>query len=212
MARRTKADALATRDNILDSAEALFVRLGVSRTTLQDIAQQAGVTRGAIYWHFDDKVAVFDAMLGRARMPLESAILTLEQSGAGDPLRGLIDYARVVFNLIESDPKATRVYEIATLKVEYVDELTEVRLRRAEMASRWRALAEIRICAAIDAGFARPDVEPASAALALWAIMDGLLRAWLLDPQSFSLTTVGDDAIVRHINALRLPVLPEQDM
>jgi TetR/AcrR family acrAB operon transcriptional repressor len=205
MARRTKADALATRDNILDCAEALFVRQGVSRTTLQEIAQKAHVTRGAIYWHFDDKVALFDAMLGRARMPLESAMLTLEQSNADDPFTDLGEYAALVFRLIERDPQASRVYEIVTLKVEYVDEMTAVRMRRGEMATRWRASVESRICAAVGAGLARETVNPIGAALTLWAIMDGLLRAWLLAPGSFSLATVGCDAINTYIDALRLP-------
>jgi TetR/AcrR family acrAB operon transcriptional repressor len=57
MARRTKEEAAATRESILDAAEQLFVKQGVSRTTLQHIATAAGVTRGAIYWHFNDKGA-----------------------------------------------------------------------------------------------------------------------------------------------------------
>jgi TetR/AcrR family acrAB operon transcriptional repressor len=55
MVRRTKEEAAATRDSILDAAEILFAKNGVSRTTLQHIATAAGVTRGAIYWHFVDK-------------------------------------------------------------------------------------------------------------------------------------------------------------
>ncbi|MES2320735.1 MAG: TetR family transcriptional regulator [Pseudomonadota bacterium] len=203
MARRSKADALATRDNILDCAEAVFVRQGVSRTTLLDIAVEAGVSRGAIYWHFADKVAVLEAMLGRAKMPLESALLTLEQSFVDDPFRDLFAYATLVFTLVESDAKASRVYEIVTLKVEYVDEMTAVRVRRGEMAARWRMVAENRIRAAIDAGLAGKDVDPGGAALALWALMDGLSRAWLLAPQSFCLTKVGQSAFLTHIDALR---------
>ena len=47
MVRKTKEDALATRDSILDSAEQLFVTQGVAHTTLQHIATAAGLTRGA---------------------------------------------------------------------------------------------------------------------------------------------------------------------
>lgn len=203
MVRRTKADAMATRGKLLDSAEAVFVRQGVARTTLEQVAREAGVTRGALYWHFDDKVALFDAMLGRARMPLESAMQMLEQFDVHDPLRGLGEYAILVFKLIEGDPTARRVYEIVTLKVEYVDEMTPVRVRRGEMASRWRALAEKRIHAAVEGGMAHGGVEPAAAALALWAIMDGLMRAWLLCPESFSLVQVGTTAIMTHIGAMQ---------
>ena len=71
MARRTKQEAMATRDSLLDAAEQLFQRQGVSRTTLAQIAAAAGVTRGAVYWHFKDKADLFEAMLARVRLPIE---------------------------------------------------------------------------------------------------------------------------------------------
>lgn len=55
MARHSHDDAQKTRKAILDSALRLFSRRGFERTSLSDIAKYAGVTRGAIYWHFDDK-------------------------------------------------------------------------------------------------------------------------------------------------------------
>ena len=61
MVRRTKEDALETRKRILDAAVEVFNRLGVAQTSLNDVAKEAGVTRGAIYWHFTNKVAMFDA-------------------------------------------------------------------------------------------------------------------------------------------------------
>ena len=84
MARRTKEEALATRHGILDAAELLFQRQGVSRTTLQDIAQAAGLTRGAIYWHFKDKADLFNAMMERATMPLEETMALSPSPGEDD--------------------------------------------------------------------------------------------------------------------------------
>jgi TetR/AcrR family acrAB operon transcriptional repressor len=72
VARRTKEEALATRNRLLDAAELLFQAQGVSQTTLQQIAQQAGATRGAIYWHFKDKADLFNAMMERVILPLEA--------------------------------------------------------------------------------------------------------------------------------------------
>ena len=71
---RRKADAERTRETILDAAETTFLAQGVSRTTLAHIAEAAGVTRGAIYWHFEDKAAVFDALLERVRIPLDEIV------------------------------------------------------------------------------------------------------------------------------------------
>ena len=71
MARRTKAEADETRTKLLDAAEAVFFEKGVSRTSLGDIAERAGATRGAVYWHFKDKVDIFSSVLGRICMPFD---------------------------------------------------------------------------------------------------------------------------------------------
>ena len=67
MARKTKEDALKTRRRILASALSLFVKKGYERTTFTDIASRLGMTKGAVYWHFDSKekllVTLLDEML-----------------------------------------------------------------------------------------------------------------------------------------------------
>lgn len=69
MARCTKEDALATRHRLLDAAEYVFVEKGVSRTSLHDIAHAAGVSRGAVYWHFKNKADLFNAIMERITLP-----------------------------------------------------------------------------------------------------------------------------------------------
>ena len=130
MARRTKEDALATRDLILDTAERVFARRGVSRASLNEIAQVAGLTRGAIYWHFKDKAELFDAMMERVLLPMEEHLKIGAPVPAGDALeqlrRACIDGLRKIVD----DEQVRRVFEIAVHKVEYVDELEAVRDRR----------------------------------------------------------------------------------
>ncbi|WP_148721454.1 TetR family transcriptional regulator, partial [Klebsiella pneumoniae] len=60
MARKTKQQARETRQLILDVALRLFSQQGVSSTSLATIAKAAGVTRGAIYWHFKNKSDLFN--------------------------------------------------------------------------------------------------------------------------------------------------------
>ena len=67
MAKKTRLEALETRNQILDTAERVFSQKGVSRTTLADIADAAGFTRGAIYGHFKNKADVFAALSGGTR-------------------------------------------------------------------------------------------------------------------------------------------------
>jgi TetR/AcrR family acrAB operon transcriptional repressor len=203
MARRTKEEAAATRDSILDAAEKLFVEQGVSRTTLQHIASAAGVTRGAIYWHFDDKGALFNAMMERATLPLEAELQVLDAEESSDPLADLRNYVLAVLRRTVEDPSARRVFEIATLKVEFVDEMDAVRCRRQDSLSGWMARAERRIKLAADRGLIGCKVEPAQVALAMWTMIDGLIRNWMFAPKSFDLLELGQCVIDPYINGLR---------
>jgi len=203
MARRTKEEAAATRDSILDAAEKLFVEQGVSRTTLQHIASAAGVTRGAIYWHFDDKGALFNAMMERAILPLEAEMQVLDQAESDDPLVDLRNYMLAVLRRTVEDPGARRVFEIATLKVEFVGEMDAVRQRRQQNMANWMNRAEGRIRAAAEKGLIASKVEPGNIGLALWIMIDGLIRNWMFDPKGFDLLQIGQCVIDPYLDGLR---------
>ncbi len=203
MARRTKEEAAATRDSILDAAEKLFVEQGVSRTTLQHIATAAGVTRGAIYWHFDDKGALFNAMMERAILPLEAEMQVLDQVESDDPLVDLRNHMLAVLHRTVNDPGARRVFEIATLKVEFVGEMDAVRQRRQHNLANWKSRFERRIGLAIDKGLISRDVNPTQVALGLWTMIDGLIRNWMFDPEDFDLLALGKCVIDPYLEGLR---------
>jgi len=203
MARRTKEEAAATRDSILDAAEKLFVEQGVSRTTLQHIATAAGVTRGAIYWHFDDKGALFNAMMERAILPLEAEMQVLDQVESDDPLVDLRNHMLAVLDRTVNDPGARRVFEIATLKVEFVGEMNAVRQRRQDNLASWKSRAERRIRLAAEKGLVARDVDAAQVALGLWTMIDGLIRNWMFNPQEFDLLALGECVIDPYLAGLR---------
>ncbi|MBP6617971.1 MAG: TetR family transcriptional regulator, partial [Burkholderiaceae bacterium] len=118
MARRTKEDAAETRSRLLDAAERLFSEKGVSRTSLNDIAIAAGTTRGAIYWHFKDKADLFNAMMERVTLPLESTLSRVDTHHSTDPLDDITAAMRNALYLTANDAQVRRVFEVATLKVE----------------------------------------------------------------------------------------------
>ena len=194
MVRRTKQEAQATRSHILDTAELVFERHGVSGTSLHEIAKAAGVTRGAIYWHFADKADLFNAMMDRATLPLEEAgicgfeaeDMTLAQMRAG---------FRLVLKRIVADPQMHRVFEIATHKVEYVDEMRAVRERHLGIRNAGIADVERVLKAAIKRGEFARRVPARVAAIGLHALLDGLIQNWMLDPDAFDLAKVGGQAV-----------------
>ncbi|MCM5693505.1 TetR family transcriptional regulator [Sinorhizobium meliloti] len=77
---RERSDA--TRTAILDAARALFVSRGYAETATPDIVAAAGLTRGALYHHFEDKKALFRAIVEREAREVAAMIEQL----AGAPL------------------------------------------------------------------------------------------------------------------------------
>ena len=60
--RRTKTEALKTKEYLMLAALDTFYQKGIARTSLNEIAQAAGVTRGALYWHFKNKEELFEEL------------------------------------------------------------------------------------------------------------------------------------------------------
>ncbi len=86
MARKTKQEAQETRQHILDVALRLFSQQGVSSTSLGEIAKAAGVTRGAIYWHFKDKSDLFSEIWELSESNIGELELEYQAKFPGDPL------------------------------------------------------------------------------------------------------------------------------
>lgn len=205
MVKRTKEEAQATRERILDAAEAVFHRDGVSRTSLADIAAEAGVTRGAIYHHFDDKADLFEAMMQRVIDPVEQQLAALHseiarQGGALDSLRKLI---LLYIERLAEDVRYRRIFEIAWHKCEYVGTMARIRDQHLECGNRYLDIMETALRTARAQGAIPPRADPRQGAVGLMAVIDGLIVNWTLDPQLFPLERYAAGIIDTYLRGLR---------
>lgn len=136
MPRRTKEEAAKTRAMILKTAEKLFFQRGVIQTSLQEIAVAAGVTRGAIYWHFRDKADLLWSIADDVFMPHEDLMDRLVACEAADPLTLLHDNTVASVNAIVNNPSRRRVFTILTQRCEYLEELAKLNRRNSAMRDR----------------------------------------------------------------------------
>lgn len=120
--RRTKAEALETRRNLLMAALETFYQKGTSRAFLNEIARAAGVTRGALYWHFKNKEDLFDALFGQLCEDAESQLRNDLADGAADMLESLHNSLLAMFDRLANDPLYYKFCSILFLKCEYVTE------------------------------------------------------------------------------------------
>lgn len=95
----TEASSNSARETrILDAASDLFVRYGYDKTTVDDIARDAGVSKGAIYLHFKGKDALFEGLLIRELLTFsEQWLAHLEQDPKGGTIGGM--YKNMLFAL-----------------------------------------------------------------------------------------------------------------
>lgn len=127
MARKTKEEAERTYHALLDSATILFMRQGVAQTTLNDIALAAGRTRGAVYWHFDNKDAVIQALWERNTEILHETFT--DELKHLDPDNPAGHFRRVIKNLLSSvveQPEIGQVIRIVMHSVEFTEQKTDL--------------------------------------------------------------------------------------
>jgi TetR/AcrR family transcriptional regulator, acrAB operon repressor len=203
MVRRTKEEALETRDRLLDTAERVFLAKGVSHTSLDDIAEAAGLTRGAIYWHFKNKADLFDAMMQRVSLPMEDMLERTGDTKIENPLASVRRCALLVLERLTSDPQSQRVYEICCFKLEYVDEMEQLRERHIECRTQCLAQIEQGLRNAKRKGLLASHVNPRLAAVGLHALVDGLIVNWVLDPKYLPLAKVAESLIDSYLDGLK---------
>jgi len=101
--RRTKEEADQTRKKLIENALESFSEKGYESTRLEDIARKAGVTRGAIYWHFKNKDDLIIAVHTEFAENIYNIVETEFERG-GSPLDSFIRvFKRIAYTILE-DP------------------------------------------------------------------------------------------------------------
>jgi len=127
MARKTKEEAEKTFHALLEAAASLFTKQGVANTTLNEIAKEAGLTRGAVYWHFQGKDDIIRALWETYTMPkiepLDERMLALTPSNALDNFKGITDD---ILTLISGDRHVGQAMRIIFHNVEITDNKSDL--------------------------------------------------------------------------------------
>ncbi len=203
MARQTKERAEQTRETILDAAEQVFFKRGVARASIEEIAAEAGVTRGAVYFHFRDKVDLFLGIEERVRLPHEEIMAMLAQSPTADALNLL---ERIVLSLFAryaaEDRKRIRL-TVLLLRCDYVDEMAPALDRQNATYGRFAIELRRYFRDAARGPNLDQDWNPELAALVFQTLMHGALLRWLRSPGDFPLNSSGVSVVKGFLTAVR---------
>jgi AcrR family transcriptional regulator len=179
MARVTEEHIEARKSQIVDAAWTCFARNGYHRTTMQDIATEAGLSAGAIYRYFDGKEAVLVAINQRSQA-LGRALVAAAAGDNADPIRSIAIIGEAMLRFFH-DPEFET---IARINIEIWPEiLRHEHLRKAvgdEMRF-WRATFTKLMTDARDRGYLRTDVNPEALAQALICTWEGMRHYRMAD-------------------------------
>lgn len=180
MARRTKQEAEETRSNILNAALDIIYGKGYARSTFVDVAKKINLTKGAVYWHFKSKPDLFIALGRHMEEKIETALhdLTDHTYTLADLKRMLLEMIR----LIISDEKLHKYHAIVFYRMEWTDELLSVREFFDRQDREMMEFVVYLLSVAQNQKEIPPEVDVASAARALLAMVDGLLGFCLSRP------------------------------
>ncbi|MDO9050599.1 MAG: TetR family transcriptional regulator [Methylotenera sp.] len=206
MVRKTKEDAELTRRRILDAARAVFLERGVSKSTLEHIATEANVTRGAIYWHFKNKTDIFHAMREQVFLPLIDQMddtLGLAIDSTENPLTQIEKSLSHTISELNENIEMREIYEIMMIKCEYVGEFAMVLHQILNNCSSLIEKIEIAYQRAQTQNLLASTLSPRALALDTHLFFGGLLHMWIKDADGSKFRHQAFDLIKTHINLRR---------
>lgn len=164
---------------IVEAAIAVFSRLGFHKARMDDIAREAGVSKGTLYWYFESKDAIKEALLQHL-FEQEVQEVTTVLAAEGSVSERLLALTQQLAGRLEEQEKL-----IPIIHEFYATATRDPTVQRtlAGYIRAYRELLGAHIQLGIERGeFHLPDAE--AAATIIGSIVEGLALLWMIDPQT----------------------------
>ena len=180
--KRTPERARQTRESLLHAALDVFDKRGVARASMEEIARAAGVTRGALYWHFKSREDLFDALFQHLFQEFGQQLGDNIRSASPDMLGNLRRALLGCFERLECDETICKSLRVIHLKCEHSEDNAAITalLRRYKRMWLEQMHAALTLCVRQGALPGKLDVDAAS--LYLRSLLFGLLHLRLQQP------------------------------
>ena len=200
--RRTKAQAQETRERLMQAALDVFHQRGVARASLHEIAQAAGVTRGALYWHFKNKEDLFDALFARI-FDVVSNQLEADIRNAADMLQSLRQAFLNSFERLERDEAYRKFSSVLHLKCEHTEENAAIVAVMTRYFDMWQQNIHTALQMCVAQKRLPADLDVPLACTYLKSVIMGLTQLWLFRPDSVNLAQAAPRLIDTALGSLQ---------
>lgn len=200
----SRRDPARTRERLLTAGFEEVYRLGFQGSDLNSILGRAGVTKGALYHHFDNKEALGHAIISDVVGVITDSKWLAPLRDAEDPISALI---AIVESTVTTDEAVAGGCPLNNLAQEMSGVDEGFRTRIAGLFTMWIAGVAEALERGQATGFVRSDIDAREAATGLIASYEGYFSI-AKSTRSGAIMAVGIRQIVTYLNALRPENLP----
>jgi AcrR family transcriptional regulator len=191
--RSARGERVDARERLLDSALAVFAEKGFAQASVDEIAERAGYSKGAVYWHFDSKDDLFWSLLeSRIEEPWRRSIEMLETAG---PELDMSLEANRLFTRLVRDERALLLVEREYWALAARDAKPRRRYaaRRSALRKRFGEGIAARL---VTLGGAPLTVDPERIALIFMALVSGLAQEKMTEPDAVPDDLLGESFVL----------------
>ena len=188
--RKTKAEAQKTRQQLLRAALDTFYLRGVGRASLHEIAQAAGVTRGALYWHFKNKEDLFDGLFGSIFEELSAKLAHDIETRAPNIWESFEMATIAMFQRLETDEVFRKFFNTLHTKCDYTEQnhaIVKIMRRYQDM---WQRQLTETLMLSLEQKQLPDNIDMRMAVLYMMTVIGGLMDVWLNMPEQFSISDI----------------------
>lgn len=180
-----------TRTKVLEAAKRIFAKHGFAGATLDQVAADAGMTKGAVYWHYSSKNDLYLALCEH-NLSQQTKLIPMEAEGilnSSDPIQAIAAWLRSQFQECLEGP------EQAMLFFEFLVSSRDPEIRQ-RLSSAFEELYQqvARMFEALQSkGQLRQNIAPKAMAVYIQSLLHGLLVTWLINPREADLDSMTED-------------------
>jgi TetR/AcrR family acrAB operon transcriptional repressor len=200
--RKTKTEALKTRSDVLKSAMKVFLAKGYSQTSLADIAKNAGYTRGAVYWHFEDKSEILEILVSKFHdrfLYKQAEILP----SALDPIQKVTEMININFLELYRNKEFRDFIELTWFKTE-IDQHAGLLQGKVAITKIFNDTITRLFREAAQAGTLKEEIDPEIAALTISSLINGIYRGYFVMADKLQSEKVGKSIIENYLSQITL--------
>lgn len=180
----------------------VFLDKGYSQTSLADIAINAGYTRGAVYWHFEDKSEILETLISKFhdRFLYKQAEI---MPSALDPMKKVTEMININFLELYRNKEFRDFIELTWFKTE-IDQHGGLLQGKVAITKIFNDTITRLLREAAQAGILKEEIDPEIAALTVTSLINGIYRGYFVMPEKLQAEEVGKALIENYLSQIIL--------